>query len=140
MTVLRRVQGITYWVIDDVKEIRTFVNSNLREEWERDNQKDEVDSSTDNWLISLPRREWHLRNILTDSVNLDPSTMTREDFKARLEERSKELRRCITEYHSVIWPVVVRGEDYQLKDGYCRYAALRKLGVNKVMAYVGTLK
>jgi hypothetical protein len=134
------VEGITYWVIDDGKEIRRFVNSNLRREWERDNREDGVDSSTDSWLLSLSGRKWRLGNLAILTLNLDLSTIAREAFRARLEERSEELRHCIAEYHSIIWPVVIRGEDYQLKDGYCRYTALRKLGVNMVMAYVGTLK
>ena len=134
MAILRHLRGVTYWVIRDADELRKFVNSNLRREWERDDQGDGIDPSSDDWLVSLPRREWKLSNLATASVNLDPSIMTREGFEARLEERSRELMRCITEYQSIIWPVVVRGEDHQLKDGYCRYAALRRMGICRIMA------
>ena len=33
---LRRVDGITYWVIDGPKQIRKFINTNLRQEWKKD--------------------------------------------------------------------------------------------------------
>jgi len=33
---LRRVEGVTYWVIEDSKEIRKLINTNIRHEWEKD--------------------------------------------------------------------------------------------------------
>ena len=137
---LRRLQGITYWVINDREEIRRFINSNIKKEWERDNQKDGVDSRKDGWLLSLPKREWRTTVLGTSKARLDPSMMSREAFTTRLRQRSEELRRSISEYGVVIWPIVVRGEDCELRDGYCRLAALRSLGVSKVMAYVGSLQ
>jgi hypothetical protein len=83
---LRRLQGITYWVINDREEIRRFVNSNVKQEWERDNQKDGIDSRKDDWLLSLPKREWRARVLGTSKVRLDPSTMSREAFTTRLRQ------------------------------------------------------
>lgn len=140
LSTLKRVQGVTYLVINDPMEIRHFVNSNVKAEWECDNRNDGVDSRTDDWLVSLPGRRWCLRTVKTEIVKPDPSMMAKEPFMKRLEARSDELVRSISEYHSVIWPVVLRQEDYRLKDGYCRYMALRKLRVTKIMSYVGTLR
>jgi hypothetical protein len=136
---LRRLQGITYWVINDPDEVYRFINSNVRGEWERDNQKDGVDSRRDEWLVSLPRRKWRLRILETSRIRLDPSTIASEVFTTRLEQRSEEMRRNISEYHIAIWPLVIRGEDFELRDGYCRLAALKSLRINKVMSYVGSL-
>ena len=72
-----------------------------------------------------------------DSVRLNHETMAREAFTTRLEERSDELRRVLSEYCVVIWPLVIRGEDFEMKDGYCRYTTLRKMGVRKALAYIG---
>jgi ParB-like chromosome segregation protein Spo0J len=38
----------------------------------------------------------------------------------------------------VLSPVIVRKEDYQLVDGYCRYATLKAMGMSKIYAYVGS--
>ena len=133
------MQGITYWVINDRSEIRRYINSNVKHEWERDNQEDGVDSRKDDWLLSLPRRGWVLRTLESDRVRLNPSTMARRSFTSRLKQRSDELRRSILEYHTVIWPLVIQGEGFELRDGYCRFTTLKSMGIGKVMAYVGVL-
>ncbi len=134
---LRRVEGITYWAIDDSKQIRRFINTNVRHEWEKDVETDGVDPSLDPWLRDLSKMSWSLRTIATASVRLDPSMMKRQDFVTRLEERSKQLRREIELYDQVIWPVIIRREDSMLKDGYCRYTTLRTMGVKRTLAYFG---
>ncbi len=139
MRTLRSVQGVTYWVLEDGEEVRQFINRNVRAEWERDNLTDGVDSSADPWLRSLRRRRWALKTVRVDAVRLDPQTVARAGFTRRLEERSRELRRSVEDYGAVIWPFVVRGEDAELKDGYCRLATLRRMGVTETMAYVGVL-
>jgi len=136
---LRRLQGVTYWVINDRDEIREFINSNVKREWERDNKEDGIDSRKDDWLLSLPKREWRLRILEIAKVRLNPSMMARRTFVMELKRRSEEMRRSMSEYYAVIWPLVVRGEDYELKDGYCRFTALKGMGATKVMAYVGVL-
>lgn len=60
-------------------------------------------------------------------------------FSKSLAKRSNELEECIKRYAAVIWPVIVRNEDYMLVDGYCRYTALRIMNVRKIYAYIGTL-
>jgi len=42
-------------------------------------------------------------------------------FRTRLEERKRILEREIDRFGAVIRPLVVRAEDMQLMDGYCRY-------------------
>lgn len=70
-------------------------------------------------------------------VKLDSSMMERQSFVDRLEERSKELARGIEHCDAVIWPVVLRGEDFLLMDGYCRYTTLKRLNKTKALAYIG---
>ena len=137
--VIRRLEGITYWVIDDRKEIRRFINTYIRREWEEDNRSDGLDSRKDDWLRSLARREWRLRDIRMERVRLNPVMMASPVFASRLKQRREEMQHSITDYGAVIWPLVLRGEDYMLKDGYCRFTTLRSMGMRKVLAYVGSM-
>jgi hypothetical protein len=136
--VIRRLEGITYWVVNDREEIRRFINTNIRREWEEDNKNDGVDSRKDDWLLGLSRRDWRLRTLRTAVVRLDPATMARSDFTTRLNQRSKEMRRSIMSFGMIIWPIVIRGEDHELRDGYCRFTTLRNMGISRVFAYVGS--
>ena len=135
---IRRLSGVTYWVLRDPVEIWSYINSNVTKEWEEDDRDDGVDPEADGWLLSLPRRGWSLRALEVGAIRLDPETMSRDGFVARLEERSDELLRCVTLYGAVIWPLVVRGEDTMLMDGYCRFSTLEKMGTRRALAYVGT--
>ncbi len=134
---LKRVEGITYWVIDDPKQIRKFINTNLRQEWKKDAETDGVDPGRDPWLRDLSKLEWSLQTIAMAKVRPSLSMMRRQEFIARLKERSKQLRRAIELYDQVIWPVIIRGKDSMLKDGYCRYTTLKTMGVKRTLAYVG---
>jgi len=134
---LRRVEGITYWVIDGPKQIRKFINTNLRQEWKKDAETDGVDPGRDPWLRDLSKMEWSLQTIAMAKVRPSLSMMRRQEFIARLKERSKELRRAIELYDQVIWPVIIQGNDSMLKDGYCRYTTLKTMGVKRTLAYVG---
>lgn len=90
--------------------------------------------------MSLPKRKWHTSILDISEVRLDPEMMAKESFTTELEERSKEMGRSISEYQVAIWPLVIGGEDYMLRDGYCRFMTLKGLGVSKVMAYAGALQ
>lgn len=134
---IMRVDGITYWVIDDSKQIHRFINSNIRHEWEKDCAADGVDPRMDPWLRDLPEIEWSLQTTAITKVRLNPAMMKQPDFVERLEERSRQLRREIELYDQVIWPIIIRGADSTLKDGHCRYTTLKKMGVKRTLAYVG---
>ena len=136
--VIRRLEGITYWVINDRDEIRRFINTNIRQEWEEDNRNDGIDSRKDDWLLSLSRREWRLRIVGMDMVRPNPAMMARPSFTKELNQRSKEMCRSLTNYGILIWPLVIGGEDHELRDGYCRFTTLRNIGISKVFAYVGS--
>jgi hypothetical protein len=137
MQPLRRIEGITYWVIDDSEQIRRFINSNIRHEWKKDAETDGIDASVDPWLRRLSRLKWSLQTISLVDVKLEPSLIGRKDFVTRLEERSKELRRGIELYDQVISPIIIRGEDSMLKDGHRRYTTLKAMRVKRTLAYVG---
>jgi hypothetical protein len=60
-------------------------------------------------------------------------------FSESLARRRKELQESIEAYAGIIWPLIVRKEDMQLVDGYCRFETLRNIRVTRTYAYVGML-
>jgi hypothetical protein len=144
-TPVRRLEGITYWVIEDPEWIYDFINKEVRKEWEEDAQSEGREPQEDPWLKTLSGRKWISEVIEIERVKLNPKIMNYVDskrsysFPESLAKRSNELKECIKRYAAVIWPVIVRNEDYMLVDGYCRYTALRIINVQKIYAYIGTL-
>ncbi len=145
-TPLRRLDGISYWVIEDPEGIRDFINTEIRKEWDFDVRSlPEDDPAAGAWLQDLPKRRWTLEIAETSRVTLDEHMMkfvdpeTDYNFPEHLAKRRKELRHAIENYGIVIWPIIVRKEDMKVLDGYCRYTTLKEMNVPRVYAYVGML-
>jgi hypothetical protein len=145
MTPIRRLEGITYWVIEDAAGIHDFINTEIRHEWATDARFEQRRPSDDAWLQSLSFRTWQLQIIALDRIALNPCIMQFVDpdrgyrFTDELVERSAELHTAIRDYGTVIWPVIVRADDFQLMDGYCRHSALQQMNIRRVYAYIGQL-
>jgi hypothetical protein len=144
-TPIRRLEGISYWVIDDPDAIYDFVNSEVRREWEADARSERRDPKEYPWLKTLARRKWHLEITDMTKIKLDTHIMNYVDpqrgyvFLKSLEKRSAELRHNMEAGAVVLSPLIIRKEDYQLVDGYCRYTALKAMSVSRTYAYVGSL-
>ncbi len=142
-TPLRRLDGISYWVIDDPSGIYDFINTEVRKEWEEDIKSMPDDPASGLWLETLPKRQWRLEIVRTSSVALDESTMSYMDtqsgynFAERLDKRRQELRTALTRWARVIWPIIIREEDMQVLDGHCRFTTLKEMGVSRMYAYLG---
>jgi len=132
-------------MIDDPDAIYDFVNSEIRKEWEADARSEHKDPKDDPWLKTLARRKWRLEIVRVSRIKLDPDIMNYVDrergyvFSESLEKRSAELRHNIETGAVVLSPLIIRKEDYQLFDGYCRYTTLKAMGVPRTYAYVGSL-
>ncbi len=138
MNPLRKIECVTYWVIEDPGQIRKFVNTNIRREWLKDAEDDDVDPEYEPWLRSLSKLRWSIKTVKLAEIRLNPLMMNRRSFIARLEERSSQLRRGIELYGQVIWPIILSGEDSLLKDGYCRYTTLKQMNIRRTLAYIGS--
>lgn len=144
-TPIRRLEGITYWVIDDPEAVFDFINTEVRKEWEADARSEHRDPKDDPWLEALPKRKWHLDIIGMSQIKLDPEIMNYVDpdrnyvFSQSLDKRCSELRQSIKLGGLALPPLVVRKEECQLVDGYCRYNTLKSMNVTRIYAYVGTL-
>ena len=142
---IRRLDGITYWVIDDPEAIFDFINTEVRKEWEADARSEHRNPKDDQWLEALSKRKWHSEIMSMSQIKLDPEIMnyvndrTGYNFVERLVQRSEQLEKQIKKFGHVIWPVVVKQEGMQLVDGYCRYATLKAMSVSRIYAYIGTL-
>jgi hypothetical protein len=139
-TPIRRLDGITYWVIDDTSDIYDFINTQLRQEWIADTMDEGRRPEEDAWLQELPRRKWRLGILELNAIKPNPYEFiprTGYNFEERLAQRSNELRKIIEKYRSIIWPITVRGEVMQLVDGYCRFTTLKAMEVARAYAYVG---
>jgi hypothetical protein len=97
MKIIRRLQGITYWVVDDPKEIRRLVNSNIRKEWESDILDQGEDFEDGIWMNGLSRRRWLLKVVAMKDIRLSDRIMryrnekTKYGFVEHLKERKAEL-------------------------------------------------
>lgn len=144
-TPLRRLDGISYWVIEDPDGIHDFINTEVRKEWELDVRSLPGDPAGGDWLPTLPQRNWTLEIIRTDEVGLNErimnfvDTKTGYDFADHLAKRRQQLRHAIENYGIVIWPVIIRKEDMQILDGYCRYTTLKEMNIPRTCAYMGSL-
>jgi hypothetical protein len=144
-TPIRRLESISYWLIEDADGIYDFINTEVRREWEEDARSEHRNPTKDEWLSNLSNRKWSLKICKTANVKLNPHIMNYVDketgyvFKKSLARRRKKLQREVQNFGSVIWPLIVRAEDLQLVDGYCRYAVLKLMNISRVYAYVGFL-
>jgi len=145
VTPVRRLEGITYWVIENSEGIHDFINTEIRKEWEADAEFEGRESGEDLWLKTLSKRNWHLEITEINRIKLDSRIMNFVDnergynFAEELTKRSHELQTSIRRYCTVIWPVIVRQEDFQLIDGYCRYNVLKMMNIKRIYAYIGTV-
>ena len=145
-TPIRRLNGISYWVIEDPDAIQDFINKELRKEWEEDARTERRDPNEDTWLKTLSKRHWNLRRVDIDQINLDPHIMNYRDaeegyvFQESLAKRSQELKETVEKFAVVLWPLVVKDESFILVDGYCRYTTLKALKISRTYAYVGSMR
>jgi hypothetical protein len=132
-------------VIADPDAIYDFVNSEVRKEWEADARSEHKNPTDDTWLTTLARRKWRLEIMDITRIKLDPNIINYVDpergyiFSKSLEKRSAELRHNMEAAAVVLSPLIVRNEDAQLVDGYCRYTTLKAMSVPRTYTYVGSL-
>ncbi len=141
--VLRRLQGVPYWVIDDPSLIYEFINTSVRLEWENDVRDAGGIIENDRWLQALSRRSWSLEVLRLGEVRLNPVVMNYKneangyDFQLSLAKRRAILEKELKS-GAVISPLIV-DESLVLRDGYCRYTTLASLGVSEAYCYTGTV-
>ena len=97
-TLVRRLEGISYWVIEDPDGIRDFINTEVRKEWDLDVRSMPGDPAAGDWLPSLPQRKWRLDDVQTSRVKQD------ERHELRRRQDRLQFRRTLGETQAAIAP------------------------------------
>jgi hypothetical protein len=142
-TPIRRLDGITYWVIEDPAGIYDFINNEIRKQLEEDARSEGREPEKDQRLKTIAKCKWRLDIIEIEQIKLNPKITNYVDlareykFSESLIKRSQELKEAIERYAVVIWPIIVTSDDFMLIDGYCRYTTLKMMNVKRIYGYIG---
>src|SRR5713101_7425485 len=104
MREFRKLDGISYKLLDDPVEIKEFVNDKVRKEWEKDIKEAWRDPRKSRWLGNLLSRRWRLTTLYSEKIKLNPEIMniknekTGFDFYEDLLERKADLKRKMQKY------------------------------------------
>ena len=125
---IMKVQGVRYRVVNK-PAIKEHLFRALREEWEEDEFNEE-------WYPQMSNWEWTVQTLKISDVKLWEPLMKDPVFIRDLKRRTQEQIDMILR-NEAIEPVVVRRKDMVIYDGYARLHALKKLGKDETLAYIG---
>lgn len=132
-------------MIENPEGIYDFINTEIRKEWTEDARSEHRNPDDDQWLTTLSQRKWSLEIAETERIRLNPNIVNYVDekrgyvFLKSLNQRRQELEKEVRDSGVVIWPLVVRKEDLELVDGYCRHATLKAMNVKRAYVYAGSV-
>jgi len=121
------VQGVRYRVKKE-SEIRNHLFVILLLEWEEEEFNREY-PEMDRW-------NWTVETLKIRDIKLWKPLMKDPAFISELEKRVEVQKNRIL-WGETVEPIVVRGRDMIIYDGYARLHALKQLGKREVLAYVG---
>jgi hypothetical protein len=126
---VRHFEGVTYRLLR-ADEVREFVLGVANAEWEpRD-----FEAYGDDLLHS----DWELREIELEQIKPNEILLASFDFQEDLKPRIAEIKMLLQDSQAIP-PLILRGSDFLIFDGYARYQALKDQGIRKCLAYVGKL-
>jgi len=121
------LQGVRYQIMEEPC-IKDHLFSALLAEWGRE--------AFDEELPDMVRWSWKVESIKINDIKLWDELMGDAAFISGLEERIK-MQKDLISRGDEIEPIVIRGRDMVIYDGYARLHALKQLGKDAVLAYVG---
>ena len=121
------LQGVRYRVMEE-PSIKGRLFRALLAEWGREAFNEE--------LPDMVRWNWKVETMRISDIKVWDELMRDAAFVSELEERIKMHKDLITQGED-IEPIVVRGRDMVIYDGYARLHALKQLGKDEILAYVG---
>ena len=134
----RKLGHLTYHVLSDPGEIKTYLMKWIMREWEFDHNESPDEHWTVAWMNALPRMDFTLQIIRLDDICPNADLMRAEEFQRSLKERADEREESILRGIS-IEPLLVKKDGWELMDGYTRYTVLKRLDQKEVYAYMGVL-
>lgn len=120
------VEGVSYLILLDPEEIRTEVLAIVKKEWEK--------SDFDVYGKYIKNAQWRLEKVATSAITFGPDQPDQKDLAPRIATHLKLL-----EKKTPIPPLILKGDDLLIFDGYARINALRKKAITTCLAYVGNL-
>lgn len=124
---LRIIEGVKYRLVQE-SMIGVHVFSILSSEWgEHEFREEQPEMEKWNWSAQ-PIKVEDIR--LWKALMQDPAFIS--DLQGRIRVQKERVMRG-----DAIEPIVIRGRDMVIYDGYARLEALKQLGKNKVLAYLG---
>lgn len=130
MGTMRTVENVNYSVTNP-ENVRAYVIGVAEKEWEK--------KDFDLYGDDLYKSEWKLEEADVDQIKLNEQMLATEAFQNDLRPRIQNQ----IEIHKksiIIPPLILRGKDLFIFDGYARYHFFKLLGVKKCLAYVGHIK
>lgn len=125
--VLQMVDDISYALIEKSK-ILPYILAIANKEWE---PNDFIKYGDD-----LNISQWILKIVSISEIKEQPHLMESQTFQEDLEKRIM-IQRNLFAKQKPLTPIILRGSDYLLFDGYARVHFLQELGIKRVLAYVG---
>jgi hypothetical protein len=121
------LQGVRYRVMEELS-IKGRLFMALLAEWGREAFNEE--------LPDMVRWNWKVETMRISDIKVWDELMRDAAFVSELEKRIVMQKDLITQGED-IEPIVVRGRDMVIYDGYARLYALKQLCKDEILAYVG---
>lgn len=121
------LEGIYYRVLDDPYEIEQFVLAICEEEWDPEDFEEFGDDLYD--------QQWELERVPVQKIQTLQHQLESPEFITDVTPRI-EQQRVLHRNGEAIPPLILRGDDYLLFDGYARWHLFNELGKTECLAYV----
>lgn len=123
------LETVRYGVIEDADEIERYVLATCDEEWDPD---DFVEFGQD-----LYDHCWELRQVPVSEIQTLKHQLESPAFIADVTPRIEQQRKLHRD-GEVIPPLILRGHDYLIFDGYARWHLFHEIGAKECLAYVSS--
>lgn len=122
------LDGVEYLVIQDPRKIKEYVRVVVNKEWEKEDFDKYGEDLNTNWV---------LREVDVKEIKRNKELDFLEYFKKDLYVRVSNILKLLNQ-KKMIPPLILRGKDLLIFDGYARLEAFNKKGIKKCLAYVSS--
>ncbi len=123
----KTLDGIKYKLLAE-EQIRDYVNEIAIKEW---SSQDFRKYGNDLW-----QSKWKLKVVPLNKIKLNQDLLQTKEFKKDLIPRIEKMKEIIGEKEAIP-PLILRGSDFLIFDGYARFKVLRRKRITRCLAYVG---
>ena len=121
------LEGIHYFVLGDSADIERYVLATSQAEWDSED--------FEQYGQDLHDQVWHLAQVPVKSIRVLQHQLDSAEFIADVTPRIEQQRRLHCDGIAVP-PLILRGHDHLIFDGYARWHLFSELGIRECLAYV----